>query len=164
MFKKIKETIDSFKRYKLHRNIHGRIRGISNIIFDYPMIRHWSKCNVNLGGLEKKIKLDYDNDADVLYISFGDPEPCKSDDSTDLVIRHGRLNGITIIDFNKKVAYFEQESWFDNGYFDNVCLIDEGGKIMEYCIKCGQKLEDTEFICKVIKRKVLKLEIKEEPC
>ena len=54
----------------------------------------------------KKPKFDYDKDADVMYILFGKPEPCKStEDQPGIVIRKnlaGELRGITIIDYIKR--------------------------------------------------------------
>ena len=57
---------------------------------------------------EYKPRFDYDKEADVLYISFGKPKPCRTDESCDgVVIRHtldGKLNGITIIDYDKRAG------------------------------------------------------------
>lgn len=50
---------------------------------------------------------DYDEEADVLYIAFGGPKPCATEDLKDGIIMRtipysGFLNGITIIDFSKR--------------------------------------------------------------
>lgn len=54
----------------------------------------------------KEPSFDYDKDADVMYITFGEPKPCGSKgDIPGLAIRYtvdGELNGITIIDYSKR--------------------------------------------------------------
>jgi len=67
-----------------------------------------SEANYKIGA-HNHIHLDYDEDADVLYITFGDPVACNStEDVAGVVIRHSqeadRLNGITLIDFKKRIS------------------------------------------------------------
>jgi len=54
----------------------------------------------------KEPTFNYDEESDVMYISFGESKPCKTEDhDSGLCIRHelnGSLNGITIIDYNKR--------------------------------------------------------------
>lgn len=54
----------------------------------------------------KNPKFNYDEKSDVMYISFGEPESCRSvDTEPGIVIRYnlaGELNGITIIDYKKR--------------------------------------------------------------
>lgn len=49
---------------------------------------------------------DYDEQSDVMYITFGEPKKCRGDDVDDVVLFHvpgsEELNGITIIDYNKR--------------------------------------------------------------
>ena len=61
-----------------------------------------------LKGLNKTIVVDYDDEADVLYMSFGKPAPYCRDDEQEYgivvgVTLDGRLNGITIVDFKKRI-------------------------------------------------------------
>ena len=55
----------------------------------------------------KKPSFDYDEDADVMYITFGEPKPCRTEEpESGLCIRYeldGSLNGFTIIDYSKRV-------------------------------------------------------------
>ena len=54
------------------------------------------------------ITFDYDKENDVLNLHFQKPEKCKCYDSNGVVIRktlENKLNGITIIDFAKKIGY-----------------------------------------------------------
>lgn len=52
-------------------------------------------------------KLSYDAEGDVLYISFGDPQPADDSDLTDegvvVRLRDGRIVGLTILNATKKV-------------------------------------------------------------
>ena len=51
---------------------------------------------------------DYDEGADVLYITFMKPEVSKDIETDDLVIQKtldNKLYGITIVDFKKRVGY-----------------------------------------------------------
>ena len=50
----------------------------------------------------------YDKEADVMYISFGKPMPSSSEDYKEIVIRRNadKLNGITIINYSKKLSNF----------------------------------------------------------
>jgi len=52
-------------------------------------------------------KLSYDAAADVLYISFGKPQPADDSDLTDegviIRLREGRIVGLTILNATKKV-------------------------------------------------------------
>ena len=54
----------------------------------------------------KEPSFDYDKDADVMYITFGEPKPCRTEEpESGLCIRYelnGSLNGITIIDYSKR--------------------------------------------------------------
>ena len=54
----------------------------------------------------KEPSFDYDKDADVMYITFGDAEPCKSHEmAAGVIFRYTlkeELNGITIIDYKKR--------------------------------------------------------------
>jgi uncharacterized protein YuzE len=55
----------------------------------------------------KKPKFDYDETSDVMYITFGNPKPCRTEEpESGLVIRYtpdtNELNGITIIDYSKR--------------------------------------------------------------
>lgn len=56
--------------------------------------------------LEKNLQFDYDEDADILYLSFGPPMPCASIER-DVVIRidptTGSLAGITIIGLKRTI-------------------------------------------------------------
>lgn len=52
-------------------------------------------------------KLSYDAEGDVLYISFGEPQPADDSDLTDegviIRLRDGRIVGLTILNAAKKV-------------------------------------------------------------
>lgn len=54
-----------------------------------------------------KVQLDYDEEGDVLYISFGDPEPADDADVTDegVVVRTraGKIVGLTILNARNSV-------------------------------------------------------------
>ena len=51
--------------------------------------------------------LSYDRDGDVLYISFGEPQPADDSDLTDegviVRLREGRIVGLSILNATKKV-------------------------------------------------------------
>jgi len=51
--------------------------------------------------------LDYDSEADVLYISFGNPQPADDSDITDegviVRLREGRIIGLTIPNATKRL-------------------------------------------------------------
>lgn len=52
-------------------------------------------------------QFSYDKEADVMYISFGEPKECKSIDIDNVVHRYtleNKLNGITIINYSKRVV------------------------------------------------------------
>jgi len=55
-----------------------------------------------------KPSFDYDEDADVMYITFGKPRKCKTFVMSDGILHRytlkKQLNGITIIGFSDKVA------------------------------------------------------------
>ncbi len=57
--------------------------------------------------LVKRTKLSYDPEGDVLYISFGKPQPADDSDLTDegviIRLRGGRIVGLTILNATKKV-------------------------------------------------------------
>ena len=57
--------------------------------------------------LIKRTKLSYDPEGDVLYISFGKPQPADDSDLTDegviIRLRAGRIVGLTILNATKKV-------------------------------------------------------------
>ena len=48
---------------------------------------------------------NYDKDADVMYITFGDPKACSTTETNGLLVRthEGKLNGITILDYSKQI-------------------------------------------------------------
>lgn len=51
---------------------------------------------------------DYDEESDVMYITFGEPKSCRTEEpESGLVIRYtpetNELNGFTIIDYSKRV-------------------------------------------------------------
>ncbi len=54
-----------------------------------------------------KVKLDYDREGDVLYISFGEPQPADDSDVTDegVVVRtrKGKIVGLTILNARDRV-------------------------------------------------------------
>lgn len=53
-------------------------------------------------------KLSYDSQGDVLYISFGDPQPADDSDITDegvvVRLRNGRIVGLTVLNAKKRVV------------------------------------------------------------
>lgn len=57
--------------------------------------------------LVERTKLSYDREGDVLYISFGEPQPADDSDMTDegvvIRLREGRIVGLTILNATKKV-------------------------------------------------------------
>ena len=57
--------------------------------------------------LVEKTKLSYDPEGDVLYISFGDPQPADDSDVTDdgvvVRLRDGRIVGLSILNATRKV-------------------------------------------------------------
>jgi len=58
--------------------------------------------------ITEKISLDYDAEGDVLYISFGKPQPADDSDVTDegVVIRtrEGKIVGLTILNARDRLA------------------------------------------------------------
>jgi uncharacterized protein YuzE len=53
------------------------------------------------------LSIDYDSEADVLYMTFNKNEMCKYEETDDLVIRKtqdNKLKGITIIHFGKRIG------------------------------------------------------------
>jgi len=61
----------------------------------------------------KKVVISYDNDADVMYLSFGDPKKAESEElAPGLFARYnpetGDLVGVTIVNFLKKAALSEE--------------------------------------------------------
>ncbi len=58
--------------------------------------------------ITEKIGLDYDAEGDVLYISFGQPQPADDSDVTDegVVIRTrlGKIVGLTILNARDRLA------------------------------------------------------------
>ena len=53
------------------------------------------------------IRFTYDAEADVMYITFGKPKPCLTDEiDSGVCLRYSRkkLNGITIIDYSKRTT------------------------------------------------------------
>lgn len=60
----------------------------------------------------KKMKIDYDRDNDILYISFGKPRPSYVEEmDSNFLLRYDmetdHLTGITIINFSKHVIEFK---------------------------------------------------------
>lgn len=56
--------------------------------------------------LTQNVKLDYDDEGDVLYISFGDPQPADDSDVTDegvVRMRKGKIVGLTILNARDRV-------------------------------------------------------------
>ncbi len=57
--------------------------------------------------LIEQTKLAYDPEGDVLYISFGEPQPADDSDITDegviVRLREGRIVGLTILNATKRV-------------------------------------------------------------
>lgn len=57
--------------------------------------------------MKKQTKIHYDSEADVLYISFGEPRPSYSEDFEEgIYLRYDmetdELTGVTILDFAKR--------------------------------------------------------------
>ena len=54
-----------------------------------------------------EVKLDYDDEGDVLYISFGKPEPADDADVTDqgviIRLREGKIVGLSILNARSRV-------------------------------------------------------------
>ena len=57
--------------------------------------------------LINQTKLSYDSEGDVLYISFGEPQPADDSDITDegvvVRLREGRIVGLTVLNAKKRV-------------------------------------------------------------
>jgi len=57
--------------------------------------------------IAKRVKTTYDEEADVLYISFGEPEPADDADVTDqgvvVRMREGKIVGLTILNAQSRV-------------------------------------------------------------
>ena len=57
--------------------------------------------------LIEQTKLSYDPEGDVLYISFGEPQPADDSDLTDegiiVRLREGRIVGLSILNATRKV-------------------------------------------------------------
>jgi uncharacterized protein YuzE len=55
----------------------------------------------------EEIRLDYDEEGDVLYISFGEPEPADDADVTDqgliIRLREGKIVGLSILNAQSRV-------------------------------------------------------------
>ena len=55
----------------------------------------------------EQVKMSYDDEADVLYISFGEPEPADDSDITDqgvvVRLREGKIVGLTILNAQSRV-------------------------------------------------------------
>ena len=55
----------------------------------------------------EQVKMSYDDEADVLYISFGEPEPADDADVTDqgvvVRLREGKIVGLTILNAQSRV-------------------------------------------------------------
>ncbi len=55
----------------------------------------------------EQVKMSYDDEADVLYISFGEPEPADDADVTDqgiiIRLREGKIVGLTILNAQSRV-------------------------------------------------------------
>jgi uncharacterized protein YuzE len=55
----------------------------------------------------EEIKLDYDEEGDVLYISFGEPEPADDADVTEqgviIRLREGKIVGLSILNAQSRV-------------------------------------------------------------
>ena len=58
-------------------------------------------------GMAEPVKTTYDEEADVLYISFGEPEPADDADVTDqgvvVRMREGKIVGLTILNAQSRV-------------------------------------------------------------
>ena len=57
--------------------------------------------------IAKDVRLDYDEEGDVLYISFGRPEPADDADVTDqgivIRLRQGKIVGLSILNARSRV-------------------------------------------------------------
>jgi uncharacterized protein YuzE len=57
--------------------------------------------------MAEQVKATYDEEADVLYISFGEPEPADDADVTDqgvvVRLREGKIVGLTILNAQSRV-------------------------------------------------------------
>lgn len=57
--------------------------------------------------IPEAVKLDYDDEGDVLYISFGQPEPADDADVTDqgviIRLRKGKIVGLSILNARSRV-------------------------------------------------------------
>jgi uncharacterized protein YuzE len=55
----------------------------------------------------EQVKMSYDDEADVLYISFGEPEPADDADLTEqgviVRLREGKIVGLTILNAESRV-------------------------------------------------------------
>jgi len=55
----------------------------------------------------EQVKMTYDDEADVLYISFGEPEPADDADITDqgvvVRLRGGKIVGLTVLNAQSRV-------------------------------------------------------------
>lgn len=55
--------------------------------------------------MKNKITIDYDNESDVLYLSFGNPKPTISEEFDNIAIRKDEITneiiGVTVINFLK---------------------------------------------------------------
>ena len=55
----------------------------------------------------EKVRMNYDPEGDVLYITFGDPEAADDSDITDegiiVRLRDGRIVGLTILNAKKRL-------------------------------------------------------------
>ncbi len=62
--------------------------------------------------LAERARLSYDEEGDVLYISFGEPAPADDSDITDegviVRLREGRIVGLTILNAAKRVLLPEK--------------------------------------------------------
>ncbi len=63
--------------------------------------------------MEKKVSISYDKEADVLYMSFGEPEKAEGEEIEEGVFARyassGKLNGLTVINFSKKFGTSSRE-------------------------------------------------------
>ena len=54
-----------------------------------------------------KVRMDYDPEGDVLYISFGSPQPADDSDITDegviVRLKEGKIVGLTILNAGQKL-------------------------------------------------------------
>ncbi|MED0688006.1 MULTISPECIES: DUF2283 domain-containing protein [Anoxybacillus] len=66
--------------------------------------------------MKEPVKIHYDEECDVLYISFGEPRPSYAEDFEDGVyIRYDMetdaLTGVTILDFSKRKNELKNMPW-----------------------------------------------------